>query len=107
MELAGASSSTPIMIAHSMKELYERVLPFFTQAILLDRAFAHCPRSLQNLPHVLPSHLFLAKKRECFEVAYWEWTGQQLPTLTVIPLRFRWRVPVAPYLATLVADTSP
>ncbi|MBA0671767.1 hypothetical protein Goklo_024915 [Gossypium klotzschianum] len=32
------------MIAHSMKELDERALPFFTHAILLDCAFAHCPR---------------------------------------------------------------
>ncbi|MBA0619534.1 hypothetical protein Godav_028693 [Gossypium davidsonii] len=43
-ELARASSSSPVMIAHSMKELDERALPFFTHAILLDCAFAHCPR---------------------------------------------------------------
>ncbi|MBA0670914.1 hypothetical protein Goklo_023880, partial [Gossypium klotzschianum] len=43
-ELARVSSSSPVIIAHSTKELYERALPFFTHAILLDWAFAYCPR---------------------------------------------------------------
>ncbi|PPD92383.1 hypothetical protein GOBAR_DD10686 [Gossypium barbadense] len=56
-ELAGASSSSPVMIAHSTKELYERALPFFTHAILLDRAFAHCPRFPTAAPRGSPGRV--------------------------------------------------
>ncbi|MBA0861487.1 hypothetical protein Goshw_028329, partial [Gossypium schwendimanii] len=49
-ELARVSSSSPVIIAHSTKELYEQALPFFTHAILLDWAFTHCPRFPTAVP---------------------------------------------------------
>ena len=45
------------MIAHSTKELYKRALPFFTHAILLDRAFAHCPRFPTAAPRGSPGRV--------------------------------------------------
>ena len=56
------------MIAHSTKELYKRHCPssltrafthasFFTHAILLDRAFAHCPRFPTAAPRGSPGRV--------------------------------------------------
>ena len=49
MELARASASSSVMIAHDERAL-QLAVPFFTHAILLDRAFAHCPRFLTTTP---------------------------------------------------------
>jgi hypothetical protein len=55
-ELAGASTSSPVMIVHSTKELYKRQ-PFFTHAILLDQACAHCPRFPTAAPRGSPGRV--------------------------------------------------
>ncbi|KAL4553913.1 hypothetical protein LXL04_040018 [Taraxacum kok-saghyz] len=56
-ELAGASSSSLVMIAHSTERALQAALPFFTHAILLDRAFAHCPRFPTAAPRGSPGRV--------------------------------------------------